>query len=148
MKKVISLISVAILVLGTSATSWAQMGRQGMQYKSGMSGEVITLDGQITNVLLPLAILKSDDKEYTVHLGPVWYWQQKNYELSKGAVQLTGVVEEVDGQGHFYPSKIIQGKTTIILDEGSPRQEYGVRSGRYCQDCGMHHHRHHGGRRY
>ncbi len=79
------------------------------------AGETVTLKGEITNVLLPLAKLKSEDKEYTVHLGPMWYWKQENLKLENGVVEISGEKEEVKGELHFYPNKIVQGKVEIVL---------------------------------
>ena len=90
---------------------------------SPRTGDTVTLKGEITNVLNPLATLKTNDKEYTVHMGPIWYWKQENLKLEKGKVEIIGEQEEIEGQWHLYPSKIIQGKNTIglVTDDGFPK---------------------------
>jgi hypothetical protein len=46
---------------------------------SAQQNDVITLKGEITNVMLPLATFVSEQQAYTVHLGPDWYWKQDKF---------------------------------------------------------------------
>ena len=123
MKKTISILLASLLVLSMSAVTFAQSGRKGMSPRAQSTGETVTLKGEIANILKPLAIFKTKDREYTVHLGPVWYWNQENIKLETGKTEISGEREEVDGQWYIYPSKISQGKTTIALvtDNGFPK---------------------------
>ncbi len=130
MKKSNSIIFTIVLLFSLSFLTFAQSGRKAMSPRAQNRGETVTLKGEITNVISPLdryvrliATFKTNDKEYTVHLGPVRYWNQENLKLEKGKVEIIGEQEEVEGQWHLYPSKIIQGKNTIALvtDDGFPK---------------------------
>lgn len=127
-----------ILVLMVAAAVWAQSGRR------AQTADAVTLKGEITNVLKPLAQFKAAGKEYTVHLGPLWYWNQEKLELAKGAAEIVGETEEVDGAWHLYPNKIVQGKVEIVLasDDGTPKwsqSSKGTRmGGRGGHGCGHH----------
>ncbi len=129
MKNSNSNIFTIVLFFSLSFLVFAQSGSS-MSPRIQNMGETVSLKGEITNVLSPLyryvrlmATFKTKDKEYTVHLGPVRYWNQENLKLEKGKVEIIGVQEEVEGQWHLYPSKIIQGKNTIALvtDDGFPK---------------------------
>jgi len=130
MKKSNSIIFAIVLLFSLSSLTFAQSGRRAISPGAQNMGETVTLKGEITNVLSPLyryvrliATFKTNDKEYTVHLGPIRYWNRENLKLEKGKVEIIGEQEEVDGQWQLYPSKIIQGKTTIVLvtDSGFPK---------------------------
>jgi hypothetical protein len=114
------ILSICIL-LSFSALSWSQSGRKAAAAQN--VDKAVTLKGEITNLLMPLATFKTEDREFTVHLGPFWYWKQENLKLEKGKVEIIGEQEEVDGRWHLYPNKIIQGETTILLvsDDGVPK---------------------------
>ena len=130
MKKSNSIIFTIVLLFSLSFLTLAPSGRRAMSLRAQTLGEIVTLKGEITNVLSPLyryvrliATFKTNDKEYTVHLGPIRYWNQENLKLEKGKVEIIGEQEEVEGQWHLYPSKIIQGKNTIglVTDDGFPK---------------------------
>ena len=130
MKRTISILLASILMLSMSTVIMAQSGRRAMSPSAQKMGETVTLKGEITNVISPLyryvrliATFKTNDKEYTVHLGPIRYWNQENLKLEKGKVEIIGEQEEIEGQWHLYPSKIIQGKNTIglVTDDGFPK---------------------------
>jgi len=127
MKRTISILLASILMLSMSTVIMAQSERRAMSPSAQKMGETVTLKGEITNVISPLyryvrliATFKTNDKEYTVHLGPIRYWNQENLKLEKGKVVIIGEQEEIEGQWHLYPSKIIQGKNTIglVTDDG------------------------------
>ncbi len=87
-------------------------------FKSG--NDVQTISGTVTDNVRPCGTLKGDDgSEYTIHLGPIWYWEDNNYELKLSAVQIKG---EVSGKD-IYPYEIIQdGKTMVFTDDkGVPK---------------------------
>ncbi|NIV94896.1 hypothetical protein GWN42_19415 [candidate division KSB1 bacterium] len=117
-----TLVVLTMALLLSLGTTWAQSGRKAMSSDPQRS-DAVTLKGEIINVLLPLAKFKTEDKEYTVHLGPIWYWQQEKLELKKGKVEMVGEQEEVDGTWHIYPNKISQGQSTIELvsEKGVPK---------------------------
>jgi hypothetical protein len=121
------IVAVVMLTLVLSSSLLAQRGMKCNLFSGRTAGETVTLKGEITNVLLPLAKFKSEDKEYTVHLGPIWYWKQENLKLETGAVEMIGEKEEVDGEWQFYPNRIVQGKVEIVLasDNGTPKWMVG-----------------------
>jgi hypothetical protein len=94
------------------------------------TGESTTVSGEIAAVIFPMAKLKSDGKEYTVHLGPKWYWTQNKLELRSGKAQITGKVAEADGQIHIYPSVIKQGETSITLTDESGQPQWSGTNGK------------------
>ena len=116
MRKAFSVSVLCALVLILSFSGWAQSG-------------VVTLKGEITNVLQHLAIFQSEEgREYTLHLGPVGYWRQENLTLRMGPAEITGEAEEVNGEWNFYPYRIKQGETIIDLasDDGVPLWDRGT----------------------
>ncbi len=134
--------TLAMTVLLGATVVMAQESRRGAARERWDSDEMVTLKGEITNVLLPLATLKSESKEYTVHLGPIWYWKDNNYKMEKGEVEIRGEVENENGALHLYPYKITQGKTIIELadDDGVPNWSRRSVRGRM---SGRGHHGHH-----
>lgn len=79
------------------------------------SGDIQTITGTINDNVRPCGSIKTDDgKEYKIHLGPVWYWEENNYELKLSAATIKG---EIDGSD-IYPYEITQnGKTMTFTDE-------------------------------
>ena len=93
------------------------------------SGDVQTITGTITDNIRPCGNIKTDDgKEYKIHLGPVWYWEENKYELTMSAATIKG---EIDGSD-IYPYEITQdGKTMTFTDEkGVPKWSNGNCPGR------------------
>ena len=123
MKKTLILLPAVIMLLTLAGVSLAQPGMKCKMSGGQTAGDAVTLKGEITNVLIPLAQLKSEGKEYTVHLGPLWYWKQENLGLENGAVEMIGEKEEMNGEWHFYPNEIVQGKVEIVLatENGTPK---------------------------
>jgi hypothetical protein len=126
MKKQMALAGVLILLV--SAFVMAQDGRRGTARERWNEEVIVTLKGEITEVTKPLATFKCEDKQYTVHLGPVWFWKQNNYDLKKGETELRGEVEkEADGL-HFYPYTITQNAVKIELSNDSGIPKWSSRS--------------------
>ncbi|MFC1718021.1 hypothetical protein ACFL6S_30450, partial [Candidatus Poribacteria bacterium] len=73
-----------------------------------------------------------DGKEYILHLGPLWYWQEKGCTIEEGQdVKITGAVEEIDGVLHVYPQIIeVDGKSIELTDENGMPVWAGCRGGR------------------
>jgi len=119
--KRISVVLVLLFVFVVLAL--AQEGRRTSARERWDKDEVVTLKGEITKVLAPLATFKSEGKEYTVHLGPSWYWRENDYKLETGAVEIRGEVETEEGELHLYPHALTQGKNTITLagEDGAPK---------------------------
>lgn len=94
---------------------------------------VKTVSGVITDNQRPCAILKADDgKEYRVHLGPIWYWEQNGYSLSLSNATIKGNVKEINGVYDIFPFTIEQsGKVMMFADDnGIPKWSQGKGWGR------------------
>jgi hypothetical protein len=109
-----------------------------MAQRSGAPGErrdvddVITVSGTVTEVNRPFATLEAEGKTYTVHLGPVWYWRQKGYELAaRDRVTATGQVDLEGEQTHLCLHTLVRGDETYVFadEDGVPLWSRG-RSGR------------------
>lgn len=90
---------------------------------------VITINGIVDEANPPRATLRENGgTRYEVHLGPVWFWDRKGYQLAEGArVEMKGWSEEFRGSMHFYPTKISQDGTVIVLrdEQGTPEWTSG-----------------------
>lgn len=115
--------AVFLLLLAFVILALAQDGRRTSARERWDQDKIVTLKGEISQVLMPLATFKSEGKEYTVHLGPVWFWRENDYKLETGAVEIRGELEAEKEVLHLYPYVITQGKTMITLasDDGSPK---------------------------
>lgn len=112
------LILTTVLIILTTAV-FAQRG--GWLWSSD---NVKTITGTVTDNTRPVGGIKADDgTEYVLHLGPVWYWNQNNYELSNNSITVKGNVVEKNGKYEIYPFEIVQdGKTmTFADDNGTPK---------------------------
>lgn len=121
---------VFVLLLSLVMLALAQDSRRMSARERWDKDKIVTLKGEITNVLPPLARFKCEGKEYTVHLGPLWYWRENDYKLEAGAVELRGEVEPEEGELRFYPHAITQGKNVITLagEDGAPKWSGGSRA--------------------
>lgn len=115
--------AVFLLLSAFVLLALAQDGRRMSARERWDQDKVVTLKGEISQVLMPLATFKSEGKEYTVHLGPVWFWRENDYKLETGAVEIRGEIEAEKEALHLYPYVITQGKTMITLAsaDGSPK---------------------------
>lgn len=130
MKRSFAFASLLILFLATVVM--AQQGRRGSARERWDSDKVVTLKGEITEVNMPVAKFKSEGKEYSVHLGPIWFWNQKDYELKKGEAELRGELEKANDSLHFYPYTVTQGSAKFELadDDGVPHWSARAGAGR------------------
>lgn len=137
------LLAGAMIVL-FAIVVMAQDGRRGSPRERWDSDEIVTLKGEITDATLPVAKFKSEGKEYSVHMGPQWFWKQKNYEFKKGEAELRGELEKESDGLHFYPYTVTQGSAKIELadDDGVPH--WSARSGRGMMKSGRHYGHHRG----
>jgi hypothetical protein len=120
------------LVLITSVAI-AQQGRSKVATERFDTDDVKTISGTITTVNHPIAILKGEDgKEYSVHMGPYWFWEREEYSLKKGEkTQVKGEIEDVKGTMHLYPWQIVQdGKTMKLADDDGVPEWSGNKNGR------------------
>lgn len=97
---------------------------------------VQTVSGTITDNQRSSGSLKtSDGTEYIVHLGPVWFWNNNNYNLSLSDASIKGNVKTINGQNHLYPFTIDQNGNKIVIadDNGVPKwgnnKNYGKSNG-------------------
>lgn len=122
---------ITVLVLITTATTVAFAHPRWQQRQSGdcIPGDIITINGTVDDVNPPRATLRNDSGiRYEVHLGPVWFWDRKGYQLAEGArVEMKGWSEEFRGSRDFYPTKISQDGTVIVLrdEQGTPEWTNG-----------------------
>jgi hypothetical protein len=101
-----TLIMSGIVILFFALTTFSQ-------------NNIKTISGTVTDNVRPCGYIKSDDgQEYKIHLGPVWYWNDNNYELKLSSVQIKGYIDGTD----IWPYEIIQdGKTMKFADDnGNP----------------------------
>jgi hypothetical protein len=97
---------------------------------------VQTVSGTITDNQRPSSYLKATDgTEYIVHLGPVWFWNNNNFNLSLSDATIKGNVKTIKGEYHLYPFTIDQNGSKIVIadDNGVPKwgnnKNYGKRNG-------------------
>ena len=126
MRKRTTLAIIIITVMAVSASAvFSHPGWRGGQKQSGYRHQIwdkdklVTLEGEIKDSERPLITIEADGKEYTLHAGPRWFWQEKEHNLESGqAVRVTGMVAEVDGKLNLYPSIIeTEGKSIVLTDE-------------------------------
>jgi hypothetical protein len=111
-----TLITLVVIVIGFVFTAFS-------------SGDFQTINGTITDNIRPCgSILTDDGREYKVHLGPIWYWEENKYELKLSSATIKGVIDGND----IYPYEITQdGKTMTFTDEkGNPKWYNGNYPGR------------------
>ena len=111
------LLSLAFLLLTTAA--FAQ--RANNQWSNE---NVQTISGTIYDNSRPTSYMKTDNGTYyKVHLGPIWYWSDNNYELLLSYATIKGNVKTINGDYHIYPFTIEQNgnKITLADDNGVPK---------------------------
>lgn len=121
-------LGLVILMLFTATTIFAQRAT----YMWG-NDNVKTITGTVIDNQRPCAVVKATDgKEYRVHLGPIWYWDQNGYNLSLSDVTIKGNVRELNGVYDIFPFTIEQsGKVmTFADDNGVPKWSQGKGWGR------------------
>lgn len=121
-----TLFLTVILVLIASITFAQRSDNQGEYYDVD---DVKTVSGEFTSTDRPDAKFKSDDgTEYILHLGPYWYWQDNNYEVTTyTATEIKGEVKQVNGQYELYPWTIEQSGNSMYFadDNGVPKWSKG-----------------------
>jgi hypothetical protein len=140
---ILALIVAAIMVISAAAV-FSHPGWRGGHLWRGDGAELVKLEGKITDARRPMITMEADGREYILHLGPFWYWQEKEYTFEKDqAVEISGVVEEIDGVLNVYPHTIkINGESIELVDEdGVPvwagrTGGRGPRFGRGYDHCG------------
>jgi hypothetical protein len=120
----LAIIIIAVMAVSASAV-FSHPGWRGGQKQLGYRHQVwdkdklVTLEGEITDAERPVITIEAYGKEYILHAGPRWFWQEKEYNLKSGqAVKVTGMVAEVDGKLNLYPSVIeTEGKSIVLAHE-------------------------------
>ena len=119
-------LATLVIILFASIT-FAQRSDNQREYND--VDDVKTISGEFINTDRPNAKFNSDDgTEYIVHLGPYWYWEQNDYEVSTNTqTSIKGEVKQVNGQDEMYPWTIEQsGKSMNFTDDnGVPKWSKG-----------------------
>lgn len=143
MRKILGLTVVVTAILIVSAMAvFAHTGWRGVRTQWDEE-KVVTLEGTIKDTERPIITMDVEGKEYTLHVGPYWYWEEKGLKLEKDQkVTVTGMVEEYEDVPHVYPKTIkINDETVELTDkDGVPvwagqRGGRGPRFGKGCGDC-------------
>jgi hypothetical protein len=111
------LLTLTILLL--AGTAFAQRAN-----KQWSNENVQTISGTVTDNQRPSGLFKgTDGNEYIVHLGPVWYWNDNNFNLSLTDATIKGNVKTIKGEYHLYPFTIEQSgnQMTFADDNGIPK---------------------------
>lgn len=80
--------------------------------------KVETIKGKIISNW-PCVVARVDGQEYIIHVGPLWYWQDKEVKFQKSAdIEVTGIVVDIVGVKHIFPQTLrVDGKELKITDE-------------------------------
>lgn len=115
---VLALIITAILAISAAAVFSHPMWHD-VDGQKWSKEDLVTLEGTIADVGRPTAALKVEDKEYILHLGPLWHQERDEYPFEKDqAVKVTGAVEEMYGRLHIYPYTVeSEGESIKLADE-------------------------------
>ncbi len=131
--KLDSIIKAAAIMIFAATVAVAQVGPSAGNSERFDSDDVKTITGMITRVDHPVATFKSDDgTEYRIHMGPFWFWENRDYSLKANTkATIKGETEIVKGTHHFYPWEIVQdGKTLTLADDDGVPSWAGKRGGR------------------
>jgi hypothetical protein len=106
-KALVLTLSIAAIIVVSSAIVFSHPERWGDDPRGWDEGKLVKLEGKVIDVGRPTAAIRADDKEYILHLGPLWYRQDNEYPLKEGqTVKITGIVEEIYNRLHVYPRTI------------------------------------------
>lgn len=114
-----SIISAIVII--SAATVFSQTRWLFARSLQQPQEEPVTLKGTIAETGRPTTILKTNDGEYILHLGPIWYQPGAEYPFEIGQeIELTVVVEEIYGKPHVYPHTIeSRGDSVTLVDENN-----------------------------
>ena len=86
--------------------------------------DLVRLEGIVDTSARSRATLTDDaGTEYRIHLGPLWFYRARGWELSDGdRIEVAGRVETIGGVQHLYARTIRSGEETFELvdEDGSP----------------------------
>ena len=87
--------------------------------------DVRQIEGEITYVNHPVAVFKDNSGgEYTVYMGPYWYWVDNNYKLEVNRkIKIKGLYKTIGNKNELFPYEITQdGSVMTFTDEkGVPK---------------------------
>lgn len=145
MKHITKFASVAgILVLAAGLSTEARRAEgAGERWDAD---RVVTLEGKIMETEDRMALFQADGKTYLLHMGPVWFWEERGYALeATDRLRVTGQVSGTDdGNLNLYPHAIERDGETYVLADAYGRPAWarggrgrgaGVRAGA-CQERG------------
>ena len=139
MKKALILaLSIAAIMVVSSVIVFSHPERWGSDEREWDEDRLVTFEGKVLDVGRPTAAIKTEEKEYILHLGPFWHSLDKEYPLKEGqTVKITGVVEEIYDRLHVYPRTIeTEGKS--ILDDKQGFSRWGGYCHGYNQGSNWH----------
>jgi len=143
-----SKLFILALLLGLMATGLVLAQRAQAPGERWDEDDVVTLDGTVTKVQRPFATFEADGKTYSIHLGPIWYWEKQGYSLDSGdKMTITGQVSAEGKVNHLYPHSMIrEGETyTFAGSDGVPAWSRGGRGQGRSAAGSWHHGWRHGG---
>ena len=118
---------IALIITLFASLSFAKISSN--ECRQFNSDDVMTLNGEFINIDRPNAkFISEDGTVYIVHLGPYWYWQQNDYEVTINMpAEIKGEVMRVNGQYELYPWVIIQDGVRMCFsdDRGIPNWSRG-----------------------
>lgn len=102
----------------------------GWRWMNWDKGKVETFKGKIVSNW-PCVTMQIDGQEYILHVGPLWYWQDKDVKFQKGAtIEVVGMVVDVAGVKHIFPQALLMdGKEFKVTDENGIPLWAGYRRG-------------------
>jgi hypothetical protein len=124
LKKFISNTETKTLLLILTISFLASTAFAQRANKQWGNENVQTISGIIYDNSRPTSYIKTDDGTYyKIHLGPIWYWNDNNYNLLLSFAKIKGNVKTINGEYHLYPFTIEQDGNKIILadDNGVPK---------------------------
>jgi hypothetical protein len=130
-KAILGSIIAVILVVSATAV-FSHPGWRGRRAWTDDEAEVVALEGKIKDAKRPMISMDVDGKEYILHIGPRWYWEDKELTIEEGqTVKVTGVVDEFDDVLHVYPQTVeLGGKSIELADEDGVPVWAGCEDGR------------------
>ena len=143
-----SKLVVMMMLLGLSMTGLVLAQRAQAPGERWDEDDVVTLEGTVTKVQRPFATFEAGGKAYSVHLGPIGYWERQGYSLDSGdRITITGQVSTEGKANHLYPHSMIRkGETYLFADsDGVPAWSRGGRGRWGGAGGGWHHGWRHGG---
>lgn len=115
-KKLIVGLGVVFVVLIATTLAFSY---NGWRIQNWDKSKVTTIEGKVTFAYGAIINVDAKGKEYIVHLGRPFYWQNQDVKIEKGtSVKITGMTIEIDGKMNMYPQSVVIGQKEIkVADE-------------------------------